>query len=50
MYLRDVFGLCSKELDLQEFWISGFIKHGITGEVKADGSHGKEGGEIGYKW
>ena len=43
MYLRDLFGLCSQGLDLQEFWISGFIKHGIIGYVKDDGSHGEEG-------
>ena len=34
---------------LQKFWILGFIKHGITGEAKDDGSHGKEGGEIVYR-
>ena len=34
---------------LQEIWILGFIKHGITREVKDDGSHGKEGGEIWYR-
>ena len=32
---------------LQKFIILGFIKHGVTGEVKNDKSHGKEGGEIG---
>ena len=49
MYVRDLFGLCSQGLDLQEFWILCYIKHVITGEVKEDGSHGKEGGEIGYR-
>ena len=34
---------------LQEFWTLGFIKHGITGEVKNDWGLGKEGGEIGYR-
>ena len=34
---------------LQVFWTLGFIKHGITGEVKDDGGRGKEGGEIGYR-
>ena len=48
MYLRDLFGLYSQGLDLQEIGILGFGKHGITGEVKADGSHGEEGGEIRY--
>ena len=49
MYLRGLFGLCSQGLNLQEFWMLGFMKHGIIGEVKDDGSHGKEGGEIGYR-
>ena len=48
MCFLDLFGLCYQGY-LQEFWILGFIKHGITGEVKDDGSHGKEGGEIGYR-
>ena len=26
-----------------------FVKHGSPGDVKDDGSHGKEGGEIGYR-
>ena len=34
---------------LQEFWTLDLVKHGSTGEVKDDGNHGKEGGEIGYR-
>ena len=48
MYLQDLFGLCYQGY-LQEFWILDFMKHGITGEVKDDGSHGKEGREIKYR-
>ena len=42
VYLWDLFGFCVQGLDLQEFLIQRFIKHGISGEVKDDGSHGKE--------
>ena len=34
---------------LQEFWTLSFVKHGSTGDGKDDESHGKEGGEIGYR-
>ena len=35
---------------LQGFWTTlDLVKHGSNGEVKDDGSHGKEGGEIGYR-
>ena len=49
VYLRDLFGFCGQGLPrvVAELWLLGFIKHGITGEVKDDGRHGKEGQEIG---
>ena len=34
---------------LHELWTLDLLKHGGTGEVKDDGSHGKEGEEIGYR-
>ena len=32
----------------RSFWTLDLVKHGRTGEVKDDGNHGKERGEIGY--
>ena len=34
---------------MESVWILDFVKHGSTGELKDDGSHGKEGGKIGYR-
>ena len=48
VYLRNSFGLCCQGY-LQEFWTLDLVKHGIIGEVMDDGSHRKEGGEIGYR-
>ena len=49
VYLRDLFGLSCQGLYSQEFCILDFIKHGSIREVKDHGSHGEEGGEIGYR-
>ena len=34
---------------LQDLWTLGVVKNGSTGKIKDDASHGKEGGEIGYR-
>ena len=34
---------------LQYFWLLDFVKHESIGQVTDDGSHGEEGGGIGYR-